>query len=48
METNIRYLSQPMKMVFFKAIMVRKSESKLVTPRHLEDEKVKYDYNNRC
>jgi len=33
-----------MKMVFFKAIMVRKLESKLVTPRHFEDVKVKYDY----
>lgn len=34
-----------MKMVFLKAIMVRKLESKSVTPRHLEDSKVKYDYN---
>lgn len=34
-----------MKMVFLKAIMVRKLESKSVTPRHLEDLKVKYDYN---
>jgi len=28
--------------------MVRKLESKLVTPRRFEDVKVKYDYDNRC